>query len=468
MRQLVVIIIFWTPIAAIYVDPFYGVLHYTLSSIIRPEQLMWGNTQAAGRIFLVIQASCFFSWLLNKQKLTPEHTPLPLQMNALWFIGFGMIISSLSATNPDWSWRWTTMFLKTTIFCFVISKAFNTAKKVERYYALSLIWSALLAIWGVQQKLGGNARMEGLGGDQLPDVNTLAAVYVMYLPLAYYSIFSRNRWIKYGVGISTTIIFLIFIMFGGSRGAFVGTSACMFLIFLRTKGTQKIKMVFTLTILGVLLALALSLVGPEGFLDEYLARLATMKADKETGEREGSAASRFTFWKTALFVYANNPQYWIKGVGMFCYAQTYRKHADQLEMFLEPDEFGRMFYGRSDGKPWEVHNTYLDILLGGGVLVFLPWVFIIGYSLIKMHQFPKKYPKIIGGVDLHNYARAIEIGIIGYCVSVTFITLTFNDFFYWLLAMAGAVENIGKAEVNRINSGAEDEWEEEPHVDYLR
>jgi putative inorganic carbon (hco3(-)) transporter len=461
MRRLFLLAMFWGSMPVILLDPFLGIVYYTLNSIIRPEQLLWGDASAVGRIFLAVQALTFLSWIINKDKLNPKNTPLPLQMKLIWFIAIGMtIVTHVSAVNPQFSWRWTEIFWKMSIFCFVISKAFNTARKVEIYYALVVIWYSLLAVWGIQQKLGGNARMEGLGGVQLPDVNFLAAVYVLHFPMTYYSMFSTKKWIKFGVGIPSFIIFVIFIMFGGSRGAFIGMAACMALIFLRTKGTQKFKMLLTLVVVGSLLILVLGQLAPKGFFDEYTARLETIlgEEDEETGEveREGSSASRLVMWKSALYIFRKHPEYWLLGVGIASYRLMYfREHRYELQDYLEPDEFLIVAYGGSGGK--DLHSTYVSALMGGGLVVFLPWLFLIFYAWNQARMIPQKYPQFINGVNIHNYARALEIGIIGYCISAAFVSMELIDIFYWQLVIVGAITNLGKARLAREALGEEDE-----------
>lgn len=461
MRRLFLLIMFWGSMPVILRDPFLGIVYYTLNSIIRPEQLMWGDASAVGRIFLAVQALTFLSWIINKDKLNPENTPLPVQMILIWMVAFSMtLVTFIAAYNQEYSWYWTSIFWRMSLLCFVISKAFNTARKVEIYYAVVLIWYSLLAIWGIQQKLGGNERMEGLGGGQLPDVNYLAAVFVLHFPLTYYSIFSRKNWIKFGVGIPSFIIFVIFIMFGGSRGAFLGMAVCMALIFFRSKGAQKIKMVLTLVIVGSLLIFVLRQLAPEGFFDEYVTRLETIfgEQDENTGEieHEASAAGRTAMWKGALYIFKNHKEYWLLGVGMSCYRlMYYAEHKDELYYSLEPDEFEYVQYGGSGLK--DLHNTFIDVLMGGGLLVFISWLFLIFYTWLQAHNIPRKYPQIIDGVDIHNYARAIEIGIVGYCLASAFVTMEFIDIFYWHLVIVGTLVNLGKTKLARDASGEDDE-----------
>jgi O-antigen ligase len=369
------------------------------------------------------------------------------------------LVTNTVAIDPDYSWSWTLGFIKMTVFCFVMSKSINTPKKLERYYAVSVLWFTLLAIWGIQQKYGGNSRMENIGGVLMPDVNGLSAVVILYLPMAYYSIFSRRRWIALFIGIPSFMILTIFILFGGSRGAFLGLAVCLAIIFLRSKGLQKIKMILAFVILSALLFGILVMFAPKGFFDEYKARLATMLGQEtvETGEveYEGSAAGRLAMWKTAVTIYKNHPEYWLLGVGMYGFARMYRMHFDELSDVLNADEFALVYWGGKGGK--EIHNTYLSLLLGGGAVVFLTWVLLILYTWFQVHNMPRKYPQIVDGVDIHNYARAIEIGIIGYCACIIFLNLEFLDFLYWHLTMAGVLRNIEKAELKRQELGLKDE-----------
>ncbi|RQW01379.1 hypothetical protein EH223_15080 [candidate division KSB1 bacterium] len=459
MRRLFLLLVFGGTIPAFFIDPFYGVVHYSLINIIRPEQLLWGG--GVGRIFYVDQFVLLLSWFINKDKLFPENTRLLLQQKLLWMLAFEMVIVTFTvAFNPDRSWHWTLGFIKMTFFCFVMSKAINTDKKLELYYAASIVWWTLLELWGIQQKYGGNARMEGLGGVLMPDINGFTSIVVLYLPMAYYTIFSRNKWIKFFIGIPSFIIFVIFILYSGSRGAFLGTAVCLMFILVRAKGFQKIKMILAFVIFGTLLGLILNKYAPEGFFDEYTARLSTMqgKESEETGEveYEGSAAGRTAMWKGALYIYTHHPEYWLLGVGINCYAGMYFEyHGDELAEVLNEDEF-RLVLFKGYGKK-DLHNTFFDILLGGGAVTFLTWLFLVFSAWFQAHNIPKKYPKIVDGVDIHNYARAIEIGIIGCCVCMTFVTISYVDFFYWPLIMSGIIANLGKAKLKREALGQEDE-----------
>lgn len=457
MRQLFLIAVTWGAIPIFFIDPFYGILHYTMINIIRPDQLLpWAPV---GRIFFAEQIACFVSWSVNRAKLTPEYTPISFQVKILWLLAFEMTLVTFTvAFNPDYSWYWTLNFIKMTIFCFVMSKAINTTKKLERYYVITILWFTLLLIWGIQQKFLGNVLMEKINS-LMPDRNGLAAVAVLYLPMAYYSIFSRKKWIKFFIGIPSTLILIIFIIYTDSRGGFLGMTVCMGILFLRSKGTQKIKTLIALVLLGVVFFQ----VAPP----EYYERLATIMGEEseETGEtkHESSAASRIAMWKGAIAVYKNNSQYWLLGVGMYCYAQMYINHIDEIAAVLDSDEFPLVFLsGGTGGK--EIHNTYLSVLLGGGAVVFVTWMFTILYTWVQVHNIPRKYPRIVDGVDIHNYARGIEVGIIGYCVCVIFINSEFTDFFYWQLTMAGVLANLAKAKLTREALGLEDEELEEESI----
>jgi hypothetical protein len=133
----------------------------------------------------------------------------------------------------------------------------------------------------------------------------------------------------------------------------------------------------------------------------------------------------------------------------------YPLHRDELYNYLEPDEFMLILYGGGGGK--DIHNTYLNFLLGGGAITFLTWLFLVCYAWYQAHIIPQKYPQIVDGVNIHNYARAIEVGIIGYGVCIMFISAS-TDFFYWHLLMPGIITNLGKAELKRQESELEEEF----------
>jgi O-antigen ligase len=456
-------VVFWGSFAAFFVDPFYGIVHYSLINILRPEQLLWGG--GVGRIYLGAQAAIFVAWLVNRKKLTPEYTAASIQIKAMVAFAFGMTIATIFAIAPkDLSWFWTSAFYKTVLFCYMMTKCVNKAKKLDLYYAPFLVWFMLLQVWGIQQKLGGNVRMEGIGGDQLSNVNDLSSVAVMYFPMAYYALYNTKRWIRLCVGIPATIVSVIFILFGGSRGAFLGLAACVLYIGLRTPGLQKIKMLLTASIVGTLLFITISAVAPEGFFDEYKERLATMlgEEDADTGdvEYEASAAGRIAMWKAVYHFMRQHPEFWLTGVGMKGFSEIYYNYLHEIEPYLTPEENVSVAYRGIGGKA--IHNTYLNVLSGGGLLSFLPWVFLLFVSWFQASRIPKKYPKIVDGVNIHNYAQAIEAGLVGIFVTIMFGNTESVDFYYWHMTMVGVLVNIGKARLQREELGIEDEeWMEE-------
>ncbi|PIE30407.1 hypothetical protein CSA57_03735 [candidate division KSB3 bacterium] len=445
-------------------DPYYGVLSYTLANIIRPEQLMWGDKSAAGRIYLMTQLVCFISWLINKnsEKLTPAFTPVSSQQKIFWLLAIGMSIVSAFSLNKNLSWMWTISFWKMTLYTFVMAKSINSAKKFELYYAMSLVLFTLLAIWGIQQKFGGNTRMEGLGGEQLSDINDISSVYVMLFPMTYYFLFSRKKWIRVFVAIPSFLVFTIFILFGGSRGAFLGLIGVMGYIFIRSPFTQKIKMLGTLVLVGGVLIGVLINLAPEGFFDEYTKRLSTIfgKEDVESGEveREGSSAGRIAMWKGALQVYRTQPQYWVTGVGMRVYPHIYARHFDVISEVLDPEEFALIYHEGKGGKA--IHNTQINVLVSGGLLVFPLWCILIAFVWLQLHFIPRRYPRIVDGINIHSFAMALEAGLVGWIICMTFLNLELVDFFYWHLAMGGIVANLGKAKLRREAMGEEDGEEE--------
>lgn len=465
MRKLILIAFYYGGVLITYVDPFYGVLLYTFMNIVRPEQLAWGDRAFAGRIFLIVQVACFTSWVFNREKLTPEYTPLPLQIKILIVIVIAMLISWVFAISPpSESSKWSTQFMKITLFCFVISKSINTGKKLDWYFIVSLFFLMFLQLWGIQQKAGGgNPFMENIGGDQLSDRNDLGAVSVMYFPASYYMLYNRKKWIKLFIGIPTTIVSVMFILFTESRGAFLGLAVCFLFMFLRAPGVQKMKMIATVITVGILLIAVMVPLAPEGFFDDYTERLKTMLGEEEDfGEEveyEGSAAGRLAMWKASYHFMRQHPEFWLTGLGPRGFSAVYFQYIDEIEPHLNEVEYYHILYGGRGGKA--IHNTYINMATSGGILVFVPWMFLLFVAVIQAHQIPKTYPKIVDGVNIHNYAMAIELGLLGAGASVMFINAEYVDFYYWYITIVGVIANLGSAQIKKEELGLEEEYEAE-------
>ena len=60
---------------------------------------------------------------------------------------------------------------------------------------------------------------------------------------------------------------------------------------------------------------------------------------------------------------------------------------------------------------------------------------------------------------MHNYSMALEIGLVGWWICMSFLNLELVDFFYWHVTMAGVVTNIGKARLKREIAGLDEDEE---------
>lgn len=141
------------------------------------------------------------------------------------------------------------------------------------------------------------------------------------------------------------------------------------------------------------------------------------------------------------------------------FQEMYFNYIEEIEPYLNMREYHLVLRQGSGGRA--IHNTYINVVTGGGILVFLPWIYLLFSAVIRAHNIPHKYPQIIDGVDIHNYAQAVEIGLLGAYASITFINCEFHDFYYWHMTMAGIIANIGLGKLKREELG-EEEFGNEP------
>jgi hypothetical protein len=159
----------------------------------------------------------------------------------------------------------------------------------------------------------------------------------------------------------------------------------------------------------------------------------------------------------------NHREFWLTGMGMKGFMAVYINYIDEIALYLNDIELDLVLFGGQGGKA--IHNSYINMATSGGMIVFFPWLYLLIFGWWQAHTIPRKYPQIVKGIDIHNYARAIEIGLMGSYASITFINTEFTDFYYWHMTMAAIIANLGNAKLKQIAGGMEDDDEEPGKTD---
>ncbi|KPK02992.1 MAG: hypothetical protein AMK71_00330 [Nitrospira bacterium SG8_35_4] len=416
--------------------PLWGIVLYTAVNIIRPEMLFWEGSQG-GEVFMVVIAVTMLSTIINmsaKQKLSVASiVGLPVlfagevmrnqHLRLILWLYVGLIVSiELASYTPSRAYYYSYEILKLLIFCLLITLNIKNGENIKAYENYLMLPIVLLGAWGIEQYFRGNYRLEGLGGHAFPDSNGVAAIFVLFAPVAYNMLMNSENKRGRLAGFAASFVVVVLIVCTLSRGGLLGLLVASMVFTLYSR--YKIKLIVMATILILLIT---------PFLTEvYIDRINTMK-DIETIDY--SAKSRLVLWQAGLMIFRDNPFF---GSGFMTYPAVKFQYMDAFD-FLDPGLRDHVF--KIEGSR-VTHNTYIQLLAEGGLFLAIPFFWLIIETFIKNRGIRRKYGK--GGKynDLINLMIAIEAGIAGYCVCILFINAITGIFLFIQISICALIRHV--------------------------
>ena len=148
-------------------------------------------------------------------------------------------------------------------------------------------------------------------------------------------------------------------------------------------------------------------------------------------EEDDSALSRFWNWEFCRRVGLSHP---IEGGGFNLY--SFDAYAKYYPEFLE----------KYPGKVWSCHNMWLTIFAEHGLLAFLAWVGI----LVRLFVILRRLQVFAVKKDLlwlRYYSRMLETALIAFCISGTFLDISYFELYYFLLIAIVSMQEQHRAEM---------------------
>ncbi|MDD2898182.1 MAG: O-antigen ligase family protein [Desulfuromonadaceae bacterium] len=423
-----------------FINPFYGVIYYTFISVIRPEQLTYGTSSISG-IFAIAIVSLFVASLVKGESLLAS-LKTAFFKNYFGFIG-ALCISTLISPYTDFtesmgSIYYLSTILQVMVFCLCLYAVLLRLVDIEiqRYVKLTVAFFLFMALWGVDQNIRGNALVEGLFGTSIIDRCAITGVFVLYLPVSIYFINKKDR-IQKLFGFICFLIFMLLIMLTQSRAGFLGVCVTAMAVFYFSR--RKLLLV---SISAILLLITIPFIP-----DEYVNRIGEIKSQDVQGDdlTDYSSASRLLLWKVGAMVFASNP---ILGVGNMNFSKGSVKQASIVATNINQGLFDYTF--GVDGKKGlsHTHNTYLNILVEGGILSAIPYFLLYLSPLWYGFKLNRKYKgQNIERLDLINM---LNCGILGFMVTAFFANLILIDYIYWNLTLSYFLSHSFEVHLNTL------------------
>lgn len=397
-------IVFWALIGillpVIFRRPLWGVVLYSALNIIRPEMLFWGGSLGARSLIIVIGAT-LLGTIFNSPNFSIKAIMRRELLLILWLYIALIVSIVLSQYEVPKAYYYANEIIKLFVLCSLLTILLDNYEKVIRYENALLLCIVLLGIWGIEQHFRGNVRLEGLGGQAWGDSNGVAAMFVLFFPLAFHKLFhSEDTKIKF-IGFVSTVIIILLIIFTQSRGGLLGLIACSSVLILRSK--YKMKIMIIAAFMAVIIFPFIS--------QDYTSRMSTMESEETL---DFSAKSRLILWQAGLKVFRDNP---IFGTGFMSYPIAKMQYEDEF-FDLDPDFRSGVF---RTYNPKVAHNTYIQILSDGGLFAFIPYFLLIFGTFQKNRTVRKEYSLTGKNKNMLMMLLNIEAGIIGFCVCSIFM-----------------------------------------------
>lgn len=389
------------PVLALWIlrSPFVGLALYTGANIVRPEMLFWGGAQGAV-VFKTFIGATIFSVLINRGKRL-SNVFMCKEFRLILSIGLALLVSLVFSPYPTHprAYELLAEFFKLGVLSWLLLELVDDESLILRYQNIVLGCFVALGAWGIDQRFRGNDRLEGLGGTAFGDSNTVAAAFVLVLPLglnaALHAPSRRGR----TLGWIASAVLVLAIVSTQSRGGFVGICVAAAAYLYYCDNRKKL-----IVALAVIIAISMPFVS-----QKYFERMSTIR--NEEAERDPSAGSRLVLWKAGMKIFMEYP---IAGAGFLSFPKAKEKYKYEVEV----DDEQLRDYSFSGYKV--SHNTYIQTLAEGGLITFIPFMWLITGSLLSNYRIRKSHAAS-GQVPLGNLLASIDAGLVGCCVCIIFI-----------------------------------------------
>ena len=389
------------------INPRIGILAWVWYAVMRPDFLVFAardnnySTLLAGATMIgsVRYLPEIRTWIRN-----------PICLGLILLVGLAFV-SQLSPVLKDKvaSDRFTIFWRMMLIILFIPM----LLKTITHLRAFLMVMAFSIGVVGLKFGLfgllhGGVRFATGFGGF-MSDNNALASAMVTLLPLCWYARrLTESKWLRILL-LCMTLTMVSTVVMTYSRGGAIGVVVVFALILFRSKKRLQLALV-----LAGISIIPLYMVGKS-----YTDRLATL----QTPEEETSARSRMVFATAAIEMWKDYPFFGV-GFGMRSEQVLIKKY---VQTYTDEDvDYGSLV----------LHNTYLQTLVDCGLFAFLAYAGTLFGTIIWLGFEIRRTRREHPGFEF--FPMAIQTGLLGFCVTSTFLSEMHVDFIY-ILTMAAAV-----------------------------
>ena len=385
-------------ITVVFFKPFWGLLIYLAMIYLRPQDFI-----AALRtkpIMLALALLVLGTLLIHNAMRKSRIMAFGLRQGIFMIVFFIiLILSQLQRFYIGGAQMAFDRFLPVLILFVMIIELVSSFEEMKRVYLLLLAMTVFLALNGILQyhrgvDIAGQVMYEGrirwIG--IFEDPNDLGLAILSFTPFALLKLSGKGVALSGRIGYAAIIGVLLYALYlTNSRGTFIGFLAVLTYLFSRRLGIARGLLI------AAVLGAAMFLSGPS--------RLADLSVSEE------SASGRIDAWSQGLSLLKWRP---ILGVGYGSFTEYHRLTA---------------------------HNSVVLCMAELGLVGLYVWMLLI---ITSFHETLILERRAQGG-EYAFYARVLQLSLIGFFVAAFFLSRTYNEVLYIILALCVLLSRFGRS-----------------------
>ncbi len=365
-----------------------------------PQRFTWGLAYSMPFAEFVALAT-LAGLLFTKERYSIPRTLQSLFLAALWLVFFA---STLFAVYQTDAWPELQKISKILFMTLITIKLIQSPKKLEL-----LIWVITLSLgfYGIKGGLfslrsGMQSQVLGPEYTFISGNTEIGLALNMLLPFCLLLRKTCRRWYLRHFFVAMFALSIIAILGTYSRGALLGLVVVLVAIFLqrRGKGLALVLILFTVTF-------ALSF-APQ----QWFSRMNTIA----TYEQDSSAMGRINAWKFAINLALDKP---FLGAGF---------RAFQPEMYMT-------YLPSVAQRSTDAHNIFFQVLAEHGFIGVGLYAGLIATTLMTLKQLINNSRQVAANAWIGEYAKAVQVSLFAYITNGFFLSLSYFDLFYTLVAI---------------------------------
>jgi probable O-glycosylation ligase (exosortase A-associated) len=383
-----------------FARPWVGILVWSWLGYMNPHRFTWGFAHSAPFAQLVAIATLAGLPFTTERARLPRTREVYLLL-ALWAL-FG--VSTVFALYPEDAWIQFQKVSKILFMTLVTLLVFQDEKRLK-----SLVWVTTLsvAILGVKGGIwsiltGGGNQVLGPPESFMSGNTEFGLALGMILPLVLFLRREASRkWLRHGLG-AVFVLCVIATLMTYSRGAFVGLAVVLLAVVLRVRARVAL---LVLLVAGVIAA-------PAFMPDRWFEKMDTIA----TYQQDESAQSRLTAWGVAYQLALERP---LVGGGFRA---------------MTAEVWGRFVPGYV--RDTDAHSIYFQVLAEHGFVGLGLFIALILSTLATLRHVKRRSAGQPSLASIRHCAQMLQVSIYAYLVSGAFLSLSYFDLFYQLVAVA--------------------------------